>query len=138
MWPVRWTWFEPGLPTVSFAAIPPGHNSSSSNPAGPGQGALRAPCPDPAGGPSSFHTASRHASWPGQRRRLSLHSFFGKDFPLYSPRITLGLDCFAFLPFLSVCQVPYLSSTTRLPPIARQSELLSVTWDVVRANFDDS
>jgi hypothetical protein len=30
-----------------------------------------------------FHTASRHASWPYQRRRLSLRSFFGKNLPIY-------------------------------------------------------
>jgi|SRR5665213_2107259 len=81
------------------SAISSGHTSSSSNPAEPRQAALRAACRDPAGGPSSFHTASRHASWPYQRRRLSLRSFFGKNLPLYSPRIVPGLGCFAFLPF---------------------------------------
>ena len=81
------------------------------------RGAGEAPFPDPAGGPSSFHTASRHASWPRQRRRLSLRSVFRKDLPLYPLRIAPGPGCFAFQPFLSVCQVPSVRSTTRLPHI---------------------
>src|ERR1035437_4754892 len=31
-----------------------------------------------------FHTASRHANWPCQCRRLSLRSFFGKNIPIYT------------------------------------------------------
>jgi HEAT repeat protein len=68
----------------------------------PRQPALRADCRDPAGGPSSFHTASRHASWPYQRRRLSLHSFFGKNLPIYSPRPSWTLTVSHSCRFVSV------------------------------------
>jgi hypothetical protein len=37
----------------------------------------------PPGARPSFHTASRHANWPCQFRRLSLHSVFGKNLPIY-------------------------------------------------------
>jgi hypothetical protein len=55
-------------------------------------------------GPFSFHTASRHASWPGQRRRLSLRSFFGKNVPIHLPGRP-GPLLFRIPAVLSVCQV---------------------------------
>jgi len=88
------------LPTSNRARDPdflPYNTSSSSNPAGSGHGAPSAPCADPPG-VLSFHTASRLASWPCQRRRLSLRSFFGNNHHYYvqegsTPALTVSQHC---------------------------------------------
>jgi hypothetical protein len=76
-----------------------GHNSSSSNPAGPRQAALRASCRDPAGGPflisHRVQTCKLAVPAPSalapQLFREELSHLFARDRP--------GLGCFAFLPF---------------------------------------